>query len=116
MAKKVKVDLVGEGLRRLIASKEAKPKPYALTARNRERAEAAEKGLIAYSNVKGEGGRADGDTIRDMIQDIMHWAAQNAREAYIDEGVDAARDEVSRLCHCAWEDFPNEAQTDSEDE
>jgi|KBSSwiStaDraftv2_1062776.scaffolds.fasta_scaffold1315948_2 hypothetical protein len=86
---------------------------YSLTDRNRERADAAAAGLNAYSKAKGDGG-PNGDTVRDMLQDIMHWMAQNAREAYIDEGVDTARDEVLRLCGCAYNDFPNEADTESE--
>jgi len=88
---------------------------YSLTDRNHERAVAAATGLNAYRIAKGEGSPISGDTVRDILQDMMHWAAQNPSDAYI-ETADEARDEVKRLCECAWNDFPNEAGTESEDE
>ena len=73
---------------------------YRATPQNRERAQAALRGLDVYRNSKGEGGESDTDTLRDFLQDCLHWLAQRGFQ----EPETALREAVGQ----AVNDFPNE--------
>jgi chromosomal replication initiation ATPase DnaA len=74
---------------------------YQRSPKNVQRAEAAEDVLTAYAN--RDGSVVDLDTVRDLIQDLMHWQAQR-------EGVDpsTAVDSILEATATAARDFPNE--------
>jgi len=75
---------------------------YRRTAENRERAARAEGVLLSYAKWCNEEAISD-STVRDLIQDIMHWeACENKLTG------DKARDSVSAACETAWWDFANE--------
>ena len=82
---------------------------YKLTEKNKQRASRAEGTLNAYKDLLGEGGPIDADTVRDLIQDIMHWRAQ-------DDPDGNARETVMEACRNAYNDFPSEADATREGE
>lgn len=76
---------------------------YKTTSKNEERAARAEGALDTYSRMLGEGGRVDCDTVRDLIQDIMHWKQQD------DPDCDA-RETIKEAFESAYGDFQFEAE------
>ena len=82
---------------------------YHVTEANKGRAEAAEHGLRAYLWAKGEA-VVDTDTLRDFLQDILHWLAQQ-KESDGATPEDILRFQVER----AIEDFPHEFGEEGEE-
>lgn len=76
---------------------------YRTAGRNIERAEWARSAMDAYSRAKGERGGDWEDSIRDLMQDLMHLLAQD--EDYCNED---PRETLQRMLDVASRDFENE--------
>jgi len=68
------------------------------------RALRAEKALDAYRIAIGEDGPHDPDRVRDLLQDLLHWLAQ--------QGDDEPIDTLTEACQRACVDFPMELRED----
>ncbi len=70
------------------------------------RADRAEQALSAYQRALGEDGPHNVDLIRDLLQDLLHWLAQ--------EYSGPARIRLQDACRTACRDFPLELAEEEE--
>lgn len=70
------------------------------------RAERAEDALALYKQALGGAGPIDTSTLRDLLQDTLHWLAK--------DGHDHPDEALSEACTTACRDFPQELKEDQD--